>query len=604
MALPNNLTDLFVPKNNLPIQPTTLKQLPYKITWDVVHDSTAPPKLQAQLGDLHQAAIHRPDRFLAERLRRLVQEYPNVAVLKNYLMMTYSLIGRQGHADAILEQTVQQHPRYLMGLVNKGHQLLRNDDIAGVEQLFGGPPTDLAKLYPERHTFHVSEVAHFTHLAYAYACDTRNPDVAENLLRMLRDLHYHTKDQLRTMKRHLDFARMKVNMDKMQQGFKEAISINGYFRAHDQQTTERPQFENPSMEWLYEYGVINTSKPLPADKRDAILALPRPALTRDLSKALLDIVYRHAYFSEQDWDEEHHNFASHALLLMTELRAAECLEAVLETLRQDFDFREFWWGDYLTDFYEPYFRRLLPEYANELKAFMLEPDVNTFSKELISSAYAQEALANPALKPAIQAWYSDILTHLLDHADDEHLLDTDLLGWLIGDIVDLQLTDLLPLIRTAYERDLVTINIQGDLTKVEQEMAQRTYPTEQRPIRPLAEQYEYLRDPQAYHQAHPNPIRENINDDFLSQLEAQEDEWAFLYEDDEEEFEEDDLPGGRLFSSPQHRAVSSPTKPIVNQPRPGRNDKVSVRYPDGTVVRDVKYKKVEADIDAGKCILL
>ncbi len=39
-------------------------------------------------------------------------------------------------------------------------------------------------------------------------------------------------------------------------------------------------------------------------------------------------------------------------------------------------------------------------------------------------------------------------------------------------------------------------------------------------------------------------------------------------------------------------------------PTAGRNDKVSVRYTDGKVVKDVKYKKVEADIQVGKCVLV
>lgn len=37
---------------------------------------------------------------------------------------------------------------------------------------------------------------------------------------------------------------------------------------------------------------------------------------------------------------------------------------------------------------------------------------------------------------------------------------------------------------------------------------------------------------------------------------------------------------------------------------PGRNDKVSVRYPDGTVKKDVKFKSVEEDVLSNRCMLL
>jgi preprotein translocase subunit SecA len=37
---------------------------------------------------------------------------------------------------------------------------------------------------------------------------------------------------------------------------------------------------------------------------------------------------------------------------------------------------------------------------------------------------------------------------------------------------------------------------------------------------------------------------------------------------------------------------------------PGRNDKVSVRYPDGTVKKDVKFKSVEEDVLSNRCMLI
>jgi preprotein translocase subunit SecA len=53
----------------------------------------------------------------------------------------------------------------------------------------------------------------------------------------------------------------------------------------------------------------------------------------------------------------------------------------------------------------------------------------------------------------------------------------------------------------------------------------------------------------------------------------------------------------------------NPTSPQVVAPRKseksyGRNDKVSVQYANGNVVKDVKYKSVEQDIAAGNCIVI
>jgi preprotein translocase subunit SecA len=50
---------------------------------------------------------------------------------------------------------------------------------------------------------------------------------------------------------------------------------------------------------------------------------------------------------------------------------------------------------------------------------------------------------------------------------------------------------------------------------------------------------------------------------------------------------------------PQERVMPTKSEKIAN-----RNDKVSVQYQDGHVLKDVKYKKVEDDIRDGKCIVL
>jgi hypothetical protein len=53
---------------------------------------------------------------------------------------------------------------------------------------------------------------------------------------------------------------------------------------------------------------------------------------------------------------------------------------------------------------------------------------------------------------------------------------------------------------------------------------------------------------------------------------------------------------------------SFPFKPIEQEINPyrhiGRNDRISVKYSDGRVIENVKFKKVEADLKAGKCKLI
>jgi preprotein translocase subunit SecA len=61
--------------------------------------------------------------------------------------------------------------------------------------------------------------------------------------------------------------------------------------------------------------------------------------------------------------------------------------------------------------------------------------------------------------------------------------------------------------------------------------------------------------------------------------------------------------GGSQPQGPQHQ-TSEKVMPVKSEKIAGRNDKVTVQYPDGRVLKDVKFKKVEDDIRAGRCIVI
>lgn len=63
------------------------------------------------------------------------------------------------------------------------------------------------------------------------------------------------------------------------------------------------------------------------------------------------------------------------------------------------------------------------------------------------------------------------------------------------------------------------------------------------------------------------------------------------------------LSGGGQQPQP-NRPPQEKVMPARSEKVAGRNDKVSVQYPDGRVLRDVKYKKVEDDIRNNRCIII
>jgi preprotein translocase subunit SecA len=63
--------------------------------------------------------------------------------------------------------------------------------------------------------------------------------------------------------------------------------------------------------------------------------------------------------------------------------------------------------------------------------------------------------------------------------------------------------------------------------------------------------------------------------------------------------------GGQQPNQPQpNRPPAEKVQPMKSEKVANRNDKVSVQYPDGRVLRDVKFKKVEDDIRNNRCIII
>ncbi|MBX7124800.1 MAG: preprotein translocase subunit SecA [Cyclobacteriaceae bacterium] len=64
------------------------------------------------------------------------------------------------------------------------------------------------------------------------------------------------------------------------------------------------------------------------------------------------------------------------------------------------------------------------------------------------------------------------------------------------------------------------------------------------------------------------------------------------------------LSGGEQQAHNPSAPVEQKVLPVKSEKVAGRNDRVSVQYPDGRVLKDVKYKKVEEDIRNGRCLVI
>lgn len=151
--------------------------------WDL--DRFGPENRQRIL-DMAEKVQSDPRPYVRE-LETMIQEFPDVSMLYNFLTMAYQVNGQYAKCDALIEDTYQRFPNYLFAIVAYGHWCIRKGHPEKVPQILNHK-FDLALLYPSRRRFHVTEFVAFTGLLATYFTCIGEMDIADRHLKLLKDI--------------------------------------------------------------------------------------------------------------------------------------------------------------------------------------------------------------------------------------------------------------------------------------------------------------------------------------------------------------------------------------------------------------------------------
>jgi hypothetical protein len=232
-------------------------------------------------------------------------------------------------------------------------------------------------------------------------------------------------------------------------------------------TDEEPEFTHPEIKELYQYGLY-----IPAETIRKILELPHDSLVQDLLAVLQDAINRYDYFNTMEWEEETHSFVIHSFFMLMEIGAVESLPFLFSFLSYESDFLNFWMGDHITATIWQCFYKLGFNETGQLKGYLLQPSIDTYSKTAVSEALCQIILHHPDRKDEIRDIFHEVLETFERSKPEDDLLDTDFLGLLVSDIMDANLPELLPSIKRLYEKGYVSIGIAGTYESVQRDFEQ------------------------------------------------------------------------------------------------------------------------------------
>ncbi len=422
-------------------------------------------------------------------IQKYIKRFPKIPHFKNYLVVLYTKTGNNYKANEINKILLNQHPDYLFGKLNlassyyyKG-QHLKMAEVLGYEM-------DLKALYPEKDTFQLSEVLNFLKITVLYYFAANDSEKAELNYETLKDIEQRFEldstesDQVFRFIASLRMQRIQENLSLEE---KTKIKVNVVPKFVEQKT-EPPIFTNPEINMLYENDFS-----IGKQKLEQILSLPRESLIEDLLKVLLDSIERYEYFeNEMDnigYSDEKHSFPVHAFFLLGELEAESSLQVVLNYLKQDYDFYDFWYSDTFTEyFWEPMFK-IGHNKLEELKLFMMEPGVDTHTKLLVNEVALQLALRTAEGKKDVIKWYKDIFTHFLNSKIEDNIIDSDLIAFMTCSVIDFKGIELLPEIEMLYNMGCATHSVAGDIDEVKNSFEEANL-NESEEILPIIKRYE------------------------------------------------------------------------------------------------------------------
>lgn len=450
----------------------TRKLQNFKITDDPIEpiERSEAEKDDISLG--YQLA-HIGNREAVKEIRRLIEKYPQNPAFKNYLVGAYSISGKQKKAIVVNNELVKMHPDYLFARTNAVFHLLddENPDLEGAKELLGGDKMDLKSIYPDRDVFHISEVAAYYSAVGRYNLKTGDAEGAEEILGVLLDANLEEHQLTEQLGKEIIAFRMEDSFKFIKKGKESEVTVDSFPTVVFEAKEERPMLKHKELAVFYAYDLDSLNE----EVQQKIIELPRETLVKDLINILEDSIYRFEYmmtcYSDDDWDEKMTSFSTHSLFFLGALKAEGALQNILNLLRQGSEFIEWWYSDYFEDYFKSTLFVLGQDKLNDLKDFLLEPNIDCRCKSIVSRVLAQVALHDVSRREDVLDLFRSIISGIAENEDDKTKFDTLFLTYLIGDLLDMRAVELLPEIESLYKKEWINSSIQGTLEDVKTEMA-------------------------------------------------------------------------------------------------------------------------------------
>lgn len=211
---------------------------------------------------------------------------------------------------------------------------------------------------------------------------------------------------------------------------------------------------------------------LSPDRIDEILSLEHEKLREDIENIILyetgcickDI-------SEERWKSPCNFVIFHSLIILGEIGNPASLPTVMLTLCQNQDYFESNFGDYADEVYQSTLYKLGKDDLDSFTQYFHTPGLYGHARITVLSAVASIALRNPERRDEIIGWFRNLCEFYLENISRRHCCDGNVAAMMVGNLIDLNASELLPEIESLYATGLMDKFCCGDFQDVKEELA-------------------------------------------------------------------------------------------------------------------------------------
>lgn len=491
-------------------------KLSYNITTDpqfLDDQNTISPQLTRKLERYHQMALEGKKSSVPKMLSA-IEKYPNNPQLKNYLSVLYGQLNMTQKMYDVNKWIIAEHPDYLFGKLNLANEYYLKQEYEKMPDVLGRE-MEIKSLYPNRETFHLSEVTSFLKSTILYYTAIENIEQAEERYDILKHIAPDSSDTEMVFQ-YIFAARMKASHKRYEEEQKNKISVIINPRKPILGGKE-PIFNHEIIKELYKNGLY-----IDKEKLQAILSLPRESLLQDLELVLKDSINRFDHFQKLEnksgWNEETMNFVIHSIYILGELQASESLNIIFEVLSQSEEYLELYFGDFIAGWlWEPLYK-IAGSSLDACKEFIFKSGIVTYARINIPDMVEQIALHQPERLNEAISWFDDVMKFFLKSSLHDNVIDSDLIALLICNVIDIKGDKLLPVIKQLFEKGIVSKGICGSWIEVKNEFARYDNFVKRKDILSIFDRYKNITSSWAGYNEKENYSQIDFNDKFDTTL--------------------------------------------------------------------------------------